>query len=436
MSIVSAPVVLSDASRFVNKKAPVEKSRIWTRVSPNNATVFQPDNNNSMVFKFPATHWMDGREVMFSFRHKCTVPTGTTSFNDFRNYGHPRLQQLATSWIRRITIRNLADGSIVEEIDNYNVIHRGMVEAFASDEHRKNYLNVVAGYVDDKNTWNQTVESEGVREKNSRQGYQYTFALSLSGLLSSTKYWPLKWTQGLEVEIYLDSFTNSHQVGYATGTEPVGWQQSGASYQVDNAYFYVPIVEMAPEYDAKVSQAMAEGKFKWEFESFDKSTTDIVQATEYRYQLAFNARYIKSIFGVMRLNSVLNDRKADKTGTFSVNNFSSFQFDIGGINMPQFAVDSTTLAYQLLYSSMNLYHNASMGGLSLDRYTNDKFIFAMDFETSMLNSDVISGIDALANRVNLVLRHSDTPAPARLDVFCLSDKCILIGVDGSTTKLY
>jgi hypothetical protein len=317
-----------------------------------------------------------------------------------------------------------------------------MVEAFASNEHRMNYLNVVAGFVPQNESWELT---ESKRETNSREGYQYTFALSLSGLLSSTKYFPLKWTQGLEVEIYLDSFANSHQVGYSQGTAPTGWLQSGASYQIDNAYFYVPIVEMAPEYDAKISQAMADGNFKWEFESFDKSTTDLMQTSEHRYQLAFNARYIKSIFGVMRLNSVLNDKSADKTGTFDVNKFSSFQFDIGGMNMPQFAVDSTTLAYQLLYSSMNLYHNASMGGLALDAYTTNKFIFAMDFEASMLNPEAISGIDALANRVNLVLRHkrdekvpndTDVPAPARLDVFCLSDKCILIGVDGSTTKLY
>lgn len=411
MSAVVAQVnnlAVTDMNDFRLKGEPLEQERKYKRFTPQNATLFSPQNNNSIVIDIGPKDYLDPREVEISLEVQ-TVGGANVVF-----------ATLLSCIFRRVVLRDFA-GTTIEDIDSYNIIDRILVEAFSSREYKDHYLNAVAGFESNPTatTWT-----------------RFSFPLHCLGLLGGgvSKYFPLKYTSGLQLELFLEDLPRVTSV--TSGT-------SGATdYQVRNVMLIAPIVKMQPAYDATVAQVIKENGLVYYYNSWSRSGLDLVDSTDALYNLNFPDRYLKNVLVVQRLplsSTPLTD--TDKTGRFAKNNLDEYQFDLNGEAYPQFVIDcrgNAPQAYNMLYKSMNLYGNASMGGINKSQYATDKFVIGMDFETSMLNERAVSGLDtrSVNNKVGLRLRHSTTPAAAQLLAFAHVDRAIVLKENGIIERLF
>jgi len=400
-------LAITDMNDFRMKSKPLEEERKFKRFTPQNATTFSPQNNNSIVIDIGPKGWLDPREVELSMEVQTVGGDNVT------------LATLISCIFRRIVVRDFA-GTTIEDIDGYNILDRILVEAFSSADYKGNYLNTIAGYGTNLSATSWT---------------RFSFPLHCLGLLGGgvSKYFPLKWTSGIQIEIFLEDLAQVTAV--TSGTSPA------SDYQVRNVMLLAPIVTMSPAYDATVAQVIKENGLVFYYNSWSRSGLDLVNSTDALYNLNFPDRYLKNILVVQRLTSDIDGiADVDKTGKFAKNNLTEYQFDLNGEAYPQFPIDcqgNAPQAYNMLYKSMNLFGNASMGGINRSQYNDKTFIIGMDFETSMLNEKAVSGLDtrSVNNKVGLRLKHS-TYTAAQLQAFAHVDRAIVLKENGIIERLF
>jgi hypothetical protein len=410
---------------FSLKKAPLEITRNFKRFTPQNASTFSPTNNNSIVINVGPHDYLDPRECELSFRIK--TEGGTT----------PKVSPLVSSIFRRIVVRDNA-GVIIEDIDLYNVLDRVLIEAFASDTYKATYLNAVAGYGTSlANTITQVDDDAGGWDCSTIQSF--SMPLHALGLFGGgvSKYFPLKYTAGLQMEIFLESPST------CTLTAVTETPALATDYSVSDVQLVLPIVKMDPAYDATVGEVIKKQGLVYYYNSWSRSALDMVTSADALYNLNFPDRYLKNVLVVQRLTTDLDAKAKDKVSTWNRNNTSEWYFELNGDQYPQFPVQSGDTnnhaqSYNMLFKSMNLFGNASMGSLTKSEYLGDKFIIGMDFETSMENPGSISGLDtrAVNNRIGLHLKHSTPPATAQLNAFAHVDRAIVIKENGVIERLF
>lgn len=428
MSAVVAQVnnlAITGMNDFTMKSAPLEQERTFKRFTPQNATIFSPLNNNSTVINIGPQDWLDPRECELSFAAQTIGGSNAL------------VVPLISSLFRRVVVRDMA-GNVFEDIDGYNICDRICVEAFSSGEYKTNYLSAVAGYTS-------TVGGSGIDCSNKKF---FSIPLHLLGLFGGgmSKYFPLKFTSGLQMEIFWEDPKIATR-GTAVATD----------YNVTDVQLILPIVKLDAGYDATVAQVIREKGLVFYYNTWSRSGLDLVQATQAQYNLNFPDRYLKNILVVQRLNADVAAANTDKVGTFRKNFLEEWQFDLNGSPYPNFPIKtlgSAPTSYNLLYKSMNLYGNATQGsitgsayadaelvnGLNTDASPNNttSFIIGMDFETSMLNEKAVSGLDtrAVNNKVGLNLKHYKTPAAAQLNAFAHTDRCIVIKEGGVIERMF
>lgn len=424
MSAVVAQVnnlAITGMNDFTMKSAPLEQERAFKRFTPQNATTFSPLNNNSTVINIGPQGWLDPREVELSL---AVSTTGGTN---------PKVAPLISALFRRIVVRDMA-GNVIEDIDGYNICDRICVDAFSSTEYKGNYLASVAGYV--AGGVDCTVKSF------------FSIPLHLLGLFGGgmSKYFPLKFTSGLQMEIFWED-PKIATLGSAVATD----------YTVSDVQLVLPIVTLDPAYDATVAQVIRERGLVFYYNTWSRSGLDLVQTSPALYNLNFPDRYLKNILVVQRRASDISSATTDKIGTYRKNFVEEWQFDLNGSPFPNFPIKCLGTApqsYNMLYKSMNLFGNATQGsitgsdyasaelasGLNSDASTNTatKFIIGMDFETSMLNEKAVSGLDtrSVNNKVGLNLKHYKTPEASQLNAFAHTDRCIVIKENGVLERVF
>lgn len=410
---------------FTKKSAPLEVERNFKRFTPQNATVFSPLNNNSTVINIGPQDWIDPRE--------CSLSLAIQTFGGTNALVVPLISAL----FRRILVRTM-DGTILEDIDAYNICDRICVEAFSSGEYKTNYLSAVAGYTS-------TVGGSGIDCSVKKF---FSIPLHLLGLFGGglSKYFPVKFTSGLQLEIFWEDPKIATR-GTAVATD----------YNVTDVQLILPIVKLESAYDAVVAQVIRDNGLVFYYNTWSRSGLDLVQSTQALYNLNFPDRYLKNILVVQRLNGDVSAANTDKIGTFRKNFLEEWQFDLNGTPYPNFPIKcfgSAPESYQMLYRSMNLFGNATqgsitgsayadaelVGGLNTDASPNNttSFILGMDFETSMLNPGSVSGLDtnSVNHKVGLNLKHYKTPAAAQLNAFAHTDRCIVIKDGGVIERLF
>jgi hypothetical protein len=424
MSAVVAQVnnlAITGMNDFTMKSAPLEQERTFKRFTPQNATTFSPLNNNSTVINIGPQGWLDPRECELS------LAVQTSGGNQ------PKVAPLISALFRRIVVRDMA-GNVFEDVDGYNVCDRICVEAFSSTEYKSNYLAAVAGY---------TSGGEDCTVKKF-----FSIPLHLLGLFGGglSKYFPLKFTTGLQMEIFWeDPAIATLGTGVAT------------DYTVSDVQLILPIVQLDPAYDATVAQVIREKGLVFYYNTWSRSGLDLVQSSPALYNLNFPDRYLKNLLVVQRRTADISSATTDKIGTFRKNFVEEWQFDLNGSPFPNFPIKclgSAPQSYNMLYKSMNLYGNATQGsitgsdyaaaelasGLNNNSSTNvaTKFIIGMDFETSMLNEKAVSGLDtrSVNNKVGLNLKHYKTPDASQLNAFAHTDRCVVIKENGVLERVF
>ena len=425
MSAVVAQVnnlAITGMNDFRKKSAPLELERTFKRFTPQNATTFSPNNNNSTVINIGPQDWLDPRECELSL---AVSTSGGSS---------PKVSPLISALFRRIVVRDMA-GTVLEDIDGYNVCDRVCVEAFSSGEYKSNYLSSVAGYV-----------AGGV---DCGVKTFFSIPLHLLGLFGGglSKYFPLKFTSGLQMEIFWED-PSIATLGNGVATD----------YTVSDIQLILPIVKLDPAYDATVAQVIgSEDGLAFYYNTWSRSGLDLVQSSPALYNLNFPDRYLKNLLVVQRRTADVSTSNVDKIGTFRKNFVEEWQFDLNGSPFPNFPVKclgSAPQSYNMLYKSMNLYGNATQGSITGSDYASaeltggsnsvsssnvaTKFIIGMDFETSMLNEKAVSGLDtrSVNNKVGLNLKHYKTPDASQLNAFAHTDRCLVIKENGIIQRMF
>jgi hypothetical protein len=409
---------------FSLKKAPLEITRNFKRFTPQNASTFSPTNNNSIVINIGPHDYLDPRECELSFKLKTIAGTAA------------KISPLVSSVFRRIVVRDNA-GVIIEDIDLYNVLDRVLVETFASDTYKSTYLNAVAGYggSSDASLSNLILQlDDDVGGWDCSTTQAFSMPLHALGLFGGgvSKYFPLKYTSGLQMEVFLES-AGTATLGTAVATD----------YTVEDVQLVLPIVKMDPAYDATVGEVIKKQGLVYYYNSWSRSALDMVQSAEALYNLNFPDRYLKNVLVLQRKTTDMTTAATDKIGTWNRNSATEWYFELNGDQYPQFPVqcgntNNHAQSYNMLYKSMNLFGNASMGSLTKTEYLGNKFVIGMDFETSMENPGSISGLDtrAVNNRIGLHLKHSTEPATAQLNAFAHVDRAIVIKENGVIERLF
>ena len=221
--------------------------------------------------------------------------------------------------IRQLRIEG-SDGSELERVDNYNVIHAAMSALQQSNDHANSVTNVLGEYLGTVPGINVPVASG--------TAIKVCFKL-MSGLLNNTKYLPVGWCAGggCVLELTLDS--NAVALYQVAG-------QTDATYSVTDVNYVAQMVETSADFNNAFSAMLQEqGGIQWHSQSFRGHTYSIAGGvTQAVVPVSERSKSIKSIFTILRPNNQfdINEATISQRCKFAMN---SLQYKIGANTYPQ-----------------------------------------------------------------------------------------------------
>ena len=204
----------------------IPSQRRSVRQGVQSGQTFKPDGTKIIRINLPQQSYLDCANTYLTFRHKITDVNAETQANITANRGNGANNEIcmdngAFSWIRNLQVQG-ADGSVLENIQNYNLLSRVLHRATQPNDHNESSASILQGYGDisERQSWG----TNGA-------GRTYAVQLSASGLMSNSKYLPLKYLQGgLTLQLELDDFAKCHQADTAN-----------YSYTIDQVYLHMDL---------------------------------------------------------------------------------------------------------------------------------------------------------------------------------------------------
>jgi hypothetical protein len=277
-------------------------------------------------------------------------------------------------------VRLLAGNVVLEDIQNYNVLYRALLESTTDDEWRKTDGFHEEGWYDPENpeqrTANHNFHTQFGRPAGSttNTGHFYTIR-PLIGLFHASKYLPVRYMGQLTLEFYLETpqecMISSSTVSYvpsdATQSAFVAHTERGypgktyqtanlehltavnstscladcpnASYLVRNVRMHVPFVHPTEEFDAAMMQAIEEGSLAIHHATWTSYSRNVPKIS--RQTLAFQerAQSVKGALAVMRNSNSIRDIRCDMA--FAANGIEAYQWKIGQEYIPSQEIDCT-----------------------------------------------------------------------------------------------
>ena len=199
--------IVPRSARYNTLPMGIPSQRRSVKQGVQSGTIFKPDATKIIRINLPQQSYLDCANSYLTFRHKITDLNAETKANVDTNVCNGTNNEIcmdngAYSWIRNIQIQG-ADGSVLENIQNYNLLSRVLHRATQPSDHNESSASILQGYGDisERQGWG----CNGT-------GRTYAIQLSASGLLANAKYIPLKYLQGgLTLQIELDDFNRCHQ---------------------------------------------------------------------------------------------------------------------------------------------------------------------------------------------------------------------------------
>ena len=172
---------------------PSQRRSVRQGVQSGNA--FDPAGTKVIRINLPQQSYLDCSNTYLTFRHK--IINGDAGGNKTENTqvltnlmdsdnSESCMDNGAYSWIRNLQVQG-ADGTVLENIQNYNLLSRILHRATQPNDHNESSASILQGYgdVSERQSWSSNA-----------LGRTYAVQLSASGLLSNSKYIPLKYLQG------------------------------------------------------------------------------------------------------------------------------------------------------------------------------------------------------------------------------------------------
>lgn len=225
------------------------KRKTTVQVQPMQGSIFTPTGQRIIQIQLPKNGFLNGTNSFLVFKHQSTNAKAAGSQSIVENNA---LSTSASNWIQRLRIK--IGGKIVEDIDDYNVLHEIMRQSLVTSQFTDSISGQLEGY---EPSWvakmvepaspplgTQTTfvgnSIDGVKVNRNRSGgtsqlytstaagekwspadaehtLQYWAANNkeyqvclLSGLLRNAKYLPLRFMPPVELEITLADFARSH----------------------------------------------------------------------------------------------------------------------------------------------------------------------------------------------------------------------------------
>jgi hypothetical protein len=444
-------------------------------VPPIQGSQFTPNSQRVIQIFLPKNGFLNGLNSYLVFNHQsANTPSATAGTDRERN----ALSSSASNWIQRFRLK--IGGKIVEDVDDYNVIHEimrthvvtqpftdslsGALEGYQSNRVQRsidyqaglpagvtpnvrlthNRSSVRSGTFGTGNNARSASDADSTLQAWAQDGKQYQVIL-LSGFLGSRKYIPLRFLPPVEIELTLADFARCHvwapprangitsaasglrdqwdyYGGLDTTTAITGTPASEQTYTISNVNYMAEVLEFDETFYQAFEMSLAQGvtipytTFTNHVFSHTGTSTD--------FQIAERVRSAKSVFAVMRTNADLAYAAYPKF-VFTRNNLSQFQVKIGTQYFPLQPIEIQSGAASAdEYSGVRLMELtkvvSAMGDVTNAIFTNThnyRQHFVLGIDLDR-EFNRLSGLDTTKGLpLFLSLRHSTPGAACVLNVF-------------------
>ncbi len=303
----------------------IPSQRRSVRQGVQTGSAFKPDGTKILRINLPQQSYLDCSNTYLVFRHKITDANAETQANITANCNNTNNSETcmdngAYSWIRNLQVQG-ADGTVLENIPNYNLLSRVLHRATQPNDHNESSASVLQGFGDisERQSWGTNA-----------LGRTYAIQLSASGLLSNSKYIPLKYLQGgLTIQLELDDFNRCHQSS-STGDY---------SYTIDQVYLHMDLCDFSDEFDAMFRNQLASEGVNIHFDTYSSHIDSLTSAGEINLEISERASSVKSVYTVMRKNSLITEATTDSLGTWTSRELQNYKYTLGTTDYPRYDVN-------------------------------------------------------------------------------------------------
>tara|TARA_R110002051_G_scaffold3679_2_gene19832 strand:- start:4152 stop:5429 length:1278 start_codon:yes stop_codon:yes gene_type:complete len=365
------------------------QSRQMTKILPANGSGDFKENSQ-ITIELPANGFADFKNSALSLKAKLTNAAGADKIV-FDNSSCP--------FIKRVRI---ADGwnNTIEDITNYADVVAVNEKLF----HSVDYVNGVGTILEGITT--QGSEEDAARVKYSEAANKRSLSL-VSGVLQSTQLWPLEYSRGLIIEIFLSTAAEAGGKASATGASEL---------VVSNVSFNLETIQVSPVYKQAFEQKLVTSGIKFNCPTWltTKHTTN--GSSHFSSQLSENMKSIKHIFFYCRDSANENVTTKRQTEIFQSKGAVDYQFRWGNRYVPNQRVDcdgTSAEALVELLKAMNVSNDVTISNeITLDSFSNiatneggpgvgasSKAIYGQNFE---LDADEnMSGLSSIKQPLSL-----------------------------------
>tara|TARA_R110000803_G_scaffold113445_1_gene181809 strand:+ start:2854 stop:4578 length:1725 start_codon:yes stop_codon:yes gene_type:complete len=364
----------------------IPSQRRSVRQGVQSGQTFKPDGTKIIRINLPQQSYLDCANTYLTFRHKITDVNAETQANITANRGNGANNEIcmdngAFSWIRNLQVQG-ADGSVLENIQNYNLLSRVLHRATQPNDHNESSASILQGYGDisERQSWG----TNGA-------GRTYAVQLSASGLMSNSKYLPLKYLQGgLTLQLELDDFAKCHQADTAN-----------YSYTIDQVYLHMDLVDFSDEFDAMFRNQLASEGVNLHFDTYSSHIDSLTGEGEVNLEISERASSVKSVYTIIRNNTVINSATTDSQGSWTSRELTKYKYTLGTTDYPRYDVDCSNggaIPFAEMLKGFGTLGDVN-GGSEIDAYSwrgqtslsNDKYL-----EIQSIRCDSGSGVKFIA----------------------------------------
>ena len=366
------------------------QSRQMTKILPANGSgTFK--QNSTITIELPASGFADFENSYLSLKAQLTNAQGNIVFDN-----------TSCPFIKRLRI---ADGwnNTIEDITNYADVVAVNEKLFHTADYVSGIGSILEGVVAEGSEQSAARVLYG-QDSNKRQ------LKLISGVLQSTQMWPLEYSRGLIIEIFISTAAE------AGGFDATLDNTVASVLNIDNVSFNLETVQVSPVYKQAFEQKLVSAGIKFNCPTWLSTKHTTNTTNHFSSQLSENMKSIKHIFFYCRDSAIENTTANRQTEVFQSKGAVDYQFRWGNRYVPNQKVDcdgSSAEALVELLKACNVASDVSVANeIGLSNFSNlattrggpgvgasTKSIFGQNFE---LDADEnMSGLSSIKQPLSL-----------------------------------
>lgn len=420
------------------------------RYGTNNGTNFDPVNSNVARINITAqgvNSFLDGTHGYLQMKVSCDNKT-TNSVS--------QVDGGIFSFIQRLRIISLGNGTILEDINNYNLLHNILFQ-HQTDPAKLKVSNAISGTAanldlvgttfNDADLYEVYNPDKGMNFADNTAASDKTFCCPLiSGLLSNTtgKALPIGASSGIQLEI---TFAPANDCLKSVAADDL-------NYNIKSLHYYAPVFQITGGdfSSAMVQMINAMNGVSFTGTTYSNHIGSMAAGTgEKVVDINDTARSLKSLITVSRLQTQVSSMVHNGLSHYAPNATTAFNFRIGedqyppsriqcaisaAAANPSYNANNTANAYQNLQMALGSANNIHAQSLISNRaFNNNGFIMAVDCEKYMSETGNVSntGIDTLSGNLNVSLEVDNNVATGvnRVDTYAMKEVMFYLNPDGN-----